>query len=117
MKYIPSDNERRMQNLVLSEALRNAIPNTLLFGAVALGTLYLGAHWPLLGKIVCVLYGLLLGFEVIRHSSSLISILAVCLFHSAQGQGKMLVALSVQIAETAAFAFFFWLLLRRFFLS
>ena len=113
----PSDYDRQMQSLVLSQSLRNAIPNILFYGAVALATLFVGGYWPIVGKIVCVLYGILLAVEVIRHSASFISPLAVCFSPSAKGQGKVLFALAVQIAETAIFAFFFWLLLRRFFLT
>jgi hypothetical protein len=112
----PSDYDRSMQSVVLSQSLRNAIPNILFYGAVALVALFIGGYWPIVGKIVCVLYGTLLAIEIIRHSVSLLSTLGVCFFQSAKGQGKMLVALLIQIVETAALAFYFWLLLSRFFL-
>jgi hypothetical protein len=113
----PSDYDRQMQSLVLSQSLRNAIPNILFYGAVALATLFVGGYWPIVGKIVCVLYGILLAVEVLRHSASLFSTLAVCFGGSPRREGKIVLALLVQVLETAAFAFFFWLLLKRFFLT
>lgn len=112
-----SDYDQSIQSVVLSQTLRNAIPNTVFYGAVALGTLFVGGYWPIVGKIVCVLYGILLTVEIVRHSVSLFGMLAVCLGHSTRGEGKVLLAMIVQILETAAFAYFFWLLLQRFFLT
>jgi hypothetical protein len=117
MNLSPSDYDRPIQSVVLSQTLRNAIPNTLFYGAVALATLIIGGYWPIVGKIVCVLYGILLVIEIVRHAASFVSTLAICLGNWARGDGKIVLALGVQILETVAFAFFFWLLLRRFFLS
>jgi len=117
MNLDSSGYDRPIQSVVLSQTLRNAIPNTLFYGAVALAALFIGGYWPVVGKIVCVLYGILLAVEIVRHSFSLISTLAICFGHSARGEAKVLLALVVQVLETGAFAFFFWLLLRRFFLS
>lgn len=117
MNLEPSDYDKPIQSFVLSQTLRNAIPNTLFYGAVALVTLFVGGYWPIVGKIVCVLFGILLAVEIVRHSVSVVSTLLVCFGKGAKGEGTILIALLVQILETAAFAFFFWLLLRQFFLS
>ena len=113
----PSDYDRPIQSVVLSKTLRNAIPNTIFYGVVALAALFVGGYWPIVGKIVCVLYGILLAVEIVRNAVSLFSTLAVCFGQSARGEGRILLALVIQILETAAFAFFFWLLLQRFFLA
>lgn len=117
MDIDPNDYDRPIQSVVLSQTLRNAVPNTILYGAVAVAALFVGGYWPIIGKIACVLYGILLTVEIVRNSVSLFSTLAVCFSQSARGEGKILLAVVVQILETAAFAFFFWLLLRRFFLA
>ena len=117
MNLKPSDYDKPIQSVVLSQTLRNAIPNTLFYGALALATLFVGGYWPIVGKIVCIFYGILLSVEIVRHSVSALSTLAIFFGNSTRSEGKMLLALLVQILETAAFAFFFWLLLQRFFLS
>jgi len=117
MKLEPNDDSRTMESVVLSQSLKNAIPNTLLYGAIAIGALWLGGYWPILGKIVCILYGVLLVVEIVRHAVSFFTITLTSIGKSSQGDGKMFLALVVQTLETAVFGFFFWLLLRRFFLS
>lgn len=117
MNLKPSDYDKPIDSFVLSQALRNAIPNTFFYGAVALITIFVGGYWPIVGKIVCVLFGILLAVEIVRHTVSALSTIALCFREGAKGEGTMLLALLVQVLETAVFAFFFWLLLRQFFLS
>jgi hypothetical protein len=117
MKLHPNDYDRKMESVVLSQTLKNAVPNTLFYGAIAGATLWLGGYWPLVGKIVCIVYGILLVTEAVRHTVSLVSTSIACIGRPSSGDTKMLIAVVVQILETAVFAFFFWLLLRRFFLS
>ena len=116
MNLQPSDYDRTIESVILSKSIRDAISNTLLYGAIALGALWLGGYWPLLGKIVCVLYGLLLAIEIVRHLVSFFTIGLAAIGKPSSGDREMILALVVQVLETAAFAFLFWLLLRRFFL-
>jgi len=117
MNLQPSDYDRTIESVILSKSIKDGISNTLLYGAIVVGVLWLGGYWPLLGKIVCVLYGILLAIEVVRHTISFFTIGLAAIGKPSSGDGKMLLALVVQVLETAVFAFLFWLLLRRFFLA